>query len=671
MAKKLSQEEFVNRIQSLNSDIEILGEYKSARTPILCRCKKCNCEWLPTPDNLSRRPRCPKCNGKHHRSNSEFVLDMKKINPDITVIGQFKTVAERVSVSCNKCGHRWNPVAASLLTGTGCPNCRNESNAKRFSMGEDTFLSRVYKEHPSIFIKGKYKNWHTKIDVLCKNCGYEWSPAAGSLLAGAGCPNCAGVIKKTTDSFREEMALINSDIDVIGNYKNAHSKIRCRCKKCNNIWESKPNNLLNGLGCPDCVKTEKTRKQTKSEEQFLKEMKDVSPLIEVLGKYKNSHSRVKCRCKRCNNIWNPIAWDIIRGNGCPQCSHTSTSFMEQFILLAFQAAVGEKNVLSRNRELIGMELDIYIPFLQLAIEPGSWIWHSVKVENDLEKRRKCKNKEVTLITLYDSFSDAEKPFAEDCYVFDFDLSQEENNNSLKLWICERFVEYGVKYKISEEEWKRIENEAYDKSRKKTTASFLEELGRINSNVIVLSEYEKSNKKISCQCKKCKYQWLATPSHLLQGEGCPKCAGKMRKTQSQFEEELSVKNDSILVVGTYVNNRTPIHIKCKKCNHEWNARPANLLNGNGCPQCAKEKTGRSNRLTHNEFLNRMSKRGNPDVEVRGQYINAKTKLQCRCRKCGFEWMATPNSLLQGHGCKKCADIATGNARRKVNRSDVRK
>lgn len=57
---------------------------------------------------------------------------------------------------------------------------------------------------------------------------------------------------------------------------------------------------------------------------------------------------------------------------------------------------------------------------------------------------------------------------------------------------------------------------------------------------------------------------------------------------------------------------------------------------------------------------MIEKGNPNVIIRGKYVNYKTKIQCQCKTCGNEWKATPNSLLQGHGCKLCADLATGKA-----------
>ena len=44
---------------------------------------------------------------------------------------------------------------------------------------------------------------------------------------------------------------------------------------------------------------------------------------------------------------------------------------------------------------------------------------------------------------------------------------------------------------------------------------------------------------------------------------------------------------------------------------------------------------------------------PGIELLGTYVNARTKVACRCKECGHEWEASPNHVLRGAGCPKCA------------------
>lgn len=42
----------------------------------------------------------------------------------------------------------------------------------------------------------------------------------------------------------------------------------------------------------------------------------------------------------------------------------------------------------------------------------------------------------------------------------------------------------------------------------------------------------------------------------------------------------------------------------------------------------------------------------DIEIVGEYVNTKTKIACRCKICGYEWLITPNKLVRGDKCPHC-------------------
>ena len=55
----------------------------------------------------------------------------------------------------------------------------------------------------------------------------------------------------------------------------------------------------------------------------------------------------------------------------------------------------------------------------------------------------------------------------------------------------------------------------------------EEMIRIGSNIEVLGKYTGYHDKIQCRCKTCNHLWLANPSDLLRGTGCPECRRKKK------------------------------------------------------------------------------------------------------------------------------------------------
>lgn len=127
-----------------------------------------------------------------------------------------------------------------------------------------------------------------------------------------------------------------------------------------------------------------------------------------------------------------------------------------------------------------------------------------------------------------------------------------------------------------------------------------------------------------------------------------------KTVDEFKNQLMEIKPDIEVVGEYFGNHKHIRCRCKKCNHEWNAIPCNLLNkpSVGCPKCASIERGiKKTETYHKKFRDRLLKI-NKDIEIVGALKKAKDHVDVKCKICGHEWSPTQDSLLQGKGCPKC-------------------
>lgn len=123
---------------------------------------------------------------------------------------------------------------------------------------------------------------------------------------------------------------------------------------------------------------------------------------------------------------------------------------------------------------------------------------------------------------------------------------------------------------------------------KSQADFLTELAKNNPNVDVLEPYRNMKTNILFRCRKCHYEWPARPDHVIKGHGCPVCGGSMRKENDTFLAQLTKINPMIEPLDPYVNVRSKILCRCNYCKNEWSATPDKLLQGNGCPNCAKRK-----------------------------------------------------------------------------------
>jgi hypothetical protein len=211
------------------------------------------------------------------------------------------------------------------------------------------------------------------------------------------------------------------------------------------------------------------------------------------------------------------------GKGCPACFHSATSFIEQVIYEVFGLILGKEQVLSRNRSAIGKELDIYIPAMKLAIEPGSWKWHESKVENDRLKRTLCSKHGVRLITIYSDYNGSVPPFDKDCLCVKETLGFENDLQVLQNLIKDLLRLTNTNYEISSSQWESIIRTAYDNSRRITTDEFKNKVLNLHNNIVVVGEYTGAWNKIRCKCSTCGHLWSPAANSLLQGHGCPKCA----------------------------------------------------------------------------------------------------------------------------------------------------
>jgi hypothetical protein len=83
---------------------------------------------------------------------------------------------------------------------------------------------------------------------------------------------------------------------------------------------------------------------------------------------------------------------------------------------------------------------------------------------------------------------------------------------------------------------------------------------------------------------------------------------------------------------------------------------------GCPYCiGKNKTTASFRREIFDI--------NSNIKIRGEYISAKTPIECECLIDGTIWFPTPNGLLNSCGCPECGRIASNKNSTKTNETFV--
>ncbi|MCM1142786.1 MAG: hypothetical protein NC453_29820, partial [Muribaculum sp.] len=396
-------------------------------------------------------------------------------------------------------------------------------------MGKKThneYVAELAVKNPNVEIVEKYINSKTKILHRCLIHNIEWKTSPNVALQGCGCKEChneklRNTHQKTHEEYAIELAIKNSNIEVIEKYAGVNTKIMHHCLIHDIEWKTSPASALQGSGCPKCKKEKLHEIKTKTHEQYVNELAIKNPNIEIIGKYIDIDTPIEHYCKIHNIFWNARPENLLFGQCCPLCGR-------------------EKQI---------------------------------------------------------------------------------------------------------------------KSRRKTHEQYVDEVKTINSNIEVVGEYINNATPIVHRCKIDSYEWNATPSGILSGSGCPKCANNIKKTHNQYIHELETLNPDIDVIDTYVNFSTPILHKCKIHDIKWKISPAGALNGHGCPKCWRERNGQSRTKSHQEYVEKL-KIVNPNIEVIDEYKKLNIPIKHRCLFDGYEWFTTPQSTLQGSGCPKCYNISHG-------------
>ena len=170
------------------------------------------------------------------------------------------------------------------------------------------------------------------------------------------------------------------------------------------------------------------------------------------------------------------------------------------------------------------------------------------------------------------------------------------------------------------------------------------------------EYNGNKEKVCIICPEHGEFWQRAANHITShGHGCPKCGKNVLLTQEEFVERSSKvhnnKYDYSKTIYTKVNKK--VDIICPK--HGLFSQIANgHLRGEGCPKCANEKRGDSQRLTNQIFIERAKKiHGDKYDYSKVEYKNNRTKVTIICLKHNIEFQQLPLKHLSGQGCPKCS------------------
>lgn len=396
MSKKITHEMYVEELKNVNPNIEVLEKYKGRQQKIKHRCKKDGFIWEARPDNILHGKGCPECKRikakkENLKTTEQYIQELKDKRPDILLVDEYKGANVKVKHKCLKHDYVWDVAPVNILSGSGCPKCKSEAITNKRTKTTEQYKKELLENNIQVVPLEDYVSAKTKIKHLCLKHNVEWCSTPSNVLNGTGCPQCRiektrNKRAKTQEEYAKELKEVNPDIEVVGTYVNAGTKIMhhclkhnvywetspasalqgCGCEKCRSerlreanltdyndfmqlltlffpdyelvgkfkgisekttfhclihdvYWDTYPYNIINGMGCEECRKEKLASALSKSQEEYISELKTINPMIEVLGTYKNVNTKILHRCKKHNYEWLTTPASMLKGCGCPEC----------------------------------------------------------------------------------------------------------------------------------------------------------------------------------------------------------------------------------------------------------------------------------------------------------------------------------------------------------------
>lgn len=194
------------------------------------------------------------------------------------------------------------------------------------------------------------------------------------------------------------------------------------------------------------------------------------------------------------------------------------------------------------------------------------------------------------------------------------------------------------------------------SRRLTTQEFITKSNSIHKNKYLYprTNYINAHTKVIITCPiddHCNFE--QKPYLHLQGQGCPKCGGRIKLNNMIFKEKSNIKHHDKYIYDevNYINNKTKVKVLCPKEGHgAFYQTPNDHLNGIGCPKCGH------NILTQEEVIRRF-KIAHPNgryIYSKVEYVNTKTKVIITC-PIHDDFKQTPANHLNGNICPICSNI----------------
>lgn len=155
-----TNEEFIEKLKEVNSNVLPLEPYINNSTKIKCKCTIHNEVCESTPKRLLQgRKCCKKCISEEKskiflKTNEQFLQELKNKNiDDVIPLEEYKGNAKEILFRCS-CGELWKTIPERVLLGNHCKKC----GYNKFRGENNHFYNPNLSEEDRIYSSYRYRN---------------------------------------------------------------------------------------------------------------------------------------------------------------------------------------------------------------------------------------------------------------------------------------------------------------------------------------------------------------------------------------------------------------------------------------------------------------------------------------------------------------------------------
>ena len=335
---------------------------------------------------------------------------------------KYKSTKEKVNIICKTHGVFLQSPEKHMHRKQGCPECGKLKRQEVYKISQEEILTRFKNSHGDRYNYSlvKYQDLHSKVEIICNVHG-SFPQTPNSHQRGNGCPKCATKVRThTLEIFLKELPQHikdTYDLSLIESYIDSTTTVKVICKE-HGEFESTPSSLKRGHGCRKCARTlvgEQNRLVYSEIVERANTIHNNKFKYSFIPNYKSNKDLWTIECP-VHGIFEQAVVSHLRGNGCKQCAVESTCSEKEQQLADFINLLGYKVIRNyRPQWMMGLELDIYLPNENVAIEYNGATYHHSSKKTSIEfyknsakpeyyhkdKYELCKQNQVSLIHIFD------------------------------------------------------------------------------------------------------------------------------------------------------------------------------------------------------------------------------------------------------------------------------